>query len=201
MKSKKLLFLCILMVLVALLNIAAAYPYESYGTVNNIVDGTSFDVYIEKADSRVMSNVERIKLADVESPNISTEAGSKAKDFTYAVLMNKRVFLDIDDTYGRDPSGRLSCVAYLTNSYGQPIDIPCFNRMLVDAGYARVENSTNNEFEPKNWWVGQPSGANDILQWIKDLPKQPPERIASDLPEKTRQAIDWLATNSPLGNS
>jgi endonuclease YncB( thermonuclease family) len=201
MKSKKPLGLAIIMVLLILLQFAAAFPYESYGIVNNIVDGTSFDMYIEKADPRIVSSVERIKLADIESPSIATPSGINARDFTFAVLMNKRVFLDIDDFYGRDTNGRLVCVAYLSSSQGQPIEMPCFNRVLVDSGLARLENSTNNEFVPDNWWASQPSASNDIVQWLQDLPNQPPERIASELPSQIRQAVEWLATNSPFGKS
>ena len=208
MNSKKPLHLTICMVLLILQHLAAAYPYESYGIVNNIVDGTSFDLYIEQADSRIMSNVERIKLADIESSAITTPSGTNAKDFAFAVLMNKRVFLDIDDLYGRDPNGNLVCVAYLSSSQGQPIETPCFNRMLVDAGFARIENSTNNEFVPGNWWPiqtkgpqtegSQTEGPITVVQWVQDLPNQPPEQIASELPERISQAIEWLATNSPF---
>ena len=82
--------------------------------------------------------------------------GQKQRDFTFAVLMNKRVYLDIDDLSadGRDSYGRLICVAYLTGFYGQPLAAPNFNRLLVDSGQARLENFTNNEFDPQDWRSG-----------------------------------------------
>jgi hypothetical protein len=53
---------------------------------------------------------------------MNSENGQEARDFTYAVLMNKRVRLDIDDlsANGQDSYGRLICVSYLKGVYGQP---------------------------------------------------------------------------------
>jgi endonuclease YncB( thermonuclease family) len=201
MNSGKPLYLIIFITILISQHYAAAYPYESYGIVSNIVDGTSFDMYMEKADSRIMSTMERIKLADIESSAITTPLGIDARDFTSAVLMNKRIFLDIDDLYGRDSNGRMICVAYLSTSQGQPIETPCFNRVLVDAGLARIDDSANNEFVPSNWWTIQTEGPNTVVQWVRDLPNQPPEQIASELPEMIGQAIEWLAKNSPIGIS
>ena len=106
-----------------------------------MVDGDTFDVTIEKADEKVLYTVERIRLADVDSPEIESDSGLDARDFTYAVLKNKRVYLDIDDLSGngRDSYGRLICVVYLSGVYGQPIFAPNFNRLLVDSGHAKLE--------------------------------------------------------------
>jgi len=204
MRSINLLTSTFLALLLATISFSAAYPGETYGVVNDVIDGTIFDINIEKADPRVMSNVERIKLADIESPDASTSEGAKARDFTFAVLMNKRVFLDIDNIYGRDEYGRLICVAYLSGSYSQPLIAPTFNRMIVDAGYAKIENLTNNEFEPNDWWSSQFGGSFDIPPWLEEyahdfLGKQP-EKIAYELPGKTKQAIDWLVAHSPPVN-
>lgn len=140
--------------------IVEAAQDEAYGVVTNVVDGDTFDVTIEKANSKIASAVERVRLADVNSPELSTPDGPSAMDFTFAVLMNKRVYLDIDDLSGtgRDSYGRLIAVVYLTGFYGQPLASPNFNRMLVDSGHAVLENFTNNEFEPDDWWSEQESG-------------------------------------------
>jgi len=100
--------------------------------------------YNEKSDSRIVYNVERIRLADVNSPEMDTAQGPSARDFTFSVLMNKRVYLDIDDQSGngRDEYGRLISVAHLAGFYGQPLATPCFNRMLVDSGHAALKNFT-----------------------------------------------------------
>ncbi len=139
--------------------IVEAAQDEAYGVVTNVVDGDTFDVTIEKANPKIVSAVERVRLADVNSPELSTPDGPAAMDFTFAVLMNKRVYLDIDDLSGtgRDSYGRLIAVVYLTGFYGQPLASPNFNRMLVDSGHAVLENFTNNEFEPADWWSDRES--------------------------------------------
>ncbi len=151
----------IIAVIVSLLLIgtgANATKDEAWGTVTNVVDGDTFDVTIEKASDRVTYAVERIRLADVDSPEMDSDSGTAARDFTYAILMNKKVFLDIDDqsSNGRDDYGRLICVVYLSGFYGQPITSPCYNRLLVDCGHASLTNFTNNEFDPRKWWSDIP---------------------------------------------
>ena len=117
-----------------------------------------------------------------------------------AVLLNKRVYLDIDDLSVRDPYGRLVCVVYLTGLYGQPILTPCFNRMLVDSGYAKIENSTNSEFDPSKWWpdnsagnilLPEPSEAIGQLKRFEDILNQSPDN-ANDIGKLVNQAGDWL---------
>ena len=139
----------------------------------------TFDVTIEKADTRISYSVERIRLADVRSPEIETLQGPAARDFTFAVLVNKRVYLDIDDLSGsgrgsgRDANGRLICVAYLTGIYGQPLVSPNFNRLLVDSGHAKLENATNNEFDPRDWWSKESTpSAVELLPGLQQTPQK-----------------------------
>lgn len=133
---------------------ALATQDEAYGIVTNVVDGDTFDVTIEKANPKIAYNVERVRLADVDSPEMATVEGPAAKDFTYSALLKKRVYLDIDDlsATGRDTYGRLVCVVRLSGVRGQIISAPSFNRMLVDGGHARLKDFTNNEFDPQDWW-------------------------------------------------
>jgi len=184
--------------------VAVASQDEAYGIVTNVVDGDTFDVTIEKASEKVTYSVERIRLADVDSPEMGSDSGPDAKDFTFAVLMNKRVYLDIDDLSenGRDRYGRLICVVYLTGVYGQPISAPNFNRLLVDSGHARRENFTNNEFDPQNWRSGQGAQAEsglqkslgqDLQQNLKEnlLPRLQ-ESAEKELNRAAREGWDWL---------
>lgn len=180
---------------------------EAYGVVTNVLDGDTVDVTIEKADSRIVSGVERVRLADVDSPEMNTADGIKAKDFTYAVLMNKRVFLDIDDrsAYGRDPYGRLVCAVYLTGVYGQPLSAPSFNQLLVSSGHAEVKDFDNNEFSPKNWSSqapGEISGFEEGSQTsslqtqleglMNELLGQFKEALARELSQRANETAEWL---------
>ena len=207
-------YLLLLSAIVLLTSAALASLDEAYGTVTNIVDGNTFDVTIEKADPRITYSVERIRLADVKSPEIDTIQGPAARDFTFAVLMNKRVYLDIDElsgsSSGRDADGRLICVAYLTGIYGQPLTYPNFNQMLVDSGYAELENSTDNEFNPQDWRSGGDSkpvaeprqGLQQTLQndtqngpkndLQKDLLPKLQDYAGSQLDTAAKEGWNWL---------
>jgi len=187
-------------------SIALAAQDEAYGIVTNVVDGDTFDVTIEKAGAKVAYSVERIRLADIDSPEIESERGPAAKDFAFAVLMNKRVYLDIDDlsANGRDSYGRLICVAYLTGFYGQPLAAPNFNRLLLDSGHARLDNFTNNEFDPQDW-RSQPGQAlqteveplQSLGQDLKrnltdDLLPRLQESAGKELDRAAKEGWDWL---------
>jgi endonuclease YncB( thermonuclease family) len=199
-----LLLFCISSSLIIFPFIALAAQDEAYGIVTNVVDGDTFDVTIEKAGAKVAYRVERIRLADIDSPEMESEKGPAAKDFTFALLMNKRVYLDIDDlsANGRDSYGRLICVAYLTGFYGQPIAAPNFNRLLVDSGHARLENFTNNEFDPKDWRNGQSSLAeSEPLQSLgqelkknltEDLLPRLQESAGKEMDKAVKEGWDWL---------
>jgi endonuclease YncB( thermonuclease family) len=157
----KLSFLVVMIFLLMILIIPPSLgtQVEAWGTVTNIVDGDTFDLYVEGGDGRITSSVERIRLADVDAPEMDTQEGMASKDMTSAILLNKRVSLDIDDlsASGRDSYGRLICVVYLLGCYNQPIAMPCFNRMLVDSGKAKLYDFNNNEFDPHSWWASSPS--------------------------------------------
>lgn len=195
-----LLSFCISCSLIILPNIVLASQDEAYGIVTNVVDGDTFDVTIEKANAKVAYSVERIRLADIDSPEMESEKGPEARDFTYAVLMNKRVFLDVDDlsATGRDSYGRMICVAYLTGFYGQPIVTPNFNRLLVDSGHASLENFTNNEFDPRNWRSGlDPQTYPEPLQGLgSDLKKNLTEDLLPRLQESAGKELDKAAKES-----
>jgi len=141
-------------ILLALLSTTMAAPDEASGIVVNVLDGGTFDVRIDKNDSRIKDRIERIGLADLLVLNTSSQEGSATKDFTAAILLKKTVWLDIDNASesGRGIDGRLLCVAYLSGIDGLPVTTSPFNRMLVDAGCAKVEDDPENEFDPENWW-------------------------------------------------
>ncbi len=169
---------------------SSASPDEVYGVVTNVIDGDTFDLRVEKADSRIENSEERITLADVRSPDMKTIPGPAARDFTYAVLMDRRVYLDLDDhsEQGRDGEGRLVAVAYLAGAYGQPISYPNFNLLLVNAGHALLANQTDNEFDPKDWEKASPeSSRSDPLQEVEESLR---ERLSESLENSGRDQQD-----------
>lgn len=105
-----------LLLLASLLPILVfAIPDEASGIVTNVVDGDTFDLRIEKTDPRIIYQIERVRLADVDSPEMSTPGGPPAKVYTTETLLGKRVWLDIDDRSkdGRDMYERILAVVYL----------------------------------------------------------------------------------------
>lgn len=124
MRIKSILALTLLVYLLPIVTLAA--PNEASGIVTNVVDDDTFDIRIDQTDQRVLYIIERVRLADVNSPEMYTTEGAFARDFLTAILLDKKVWLDIDDRseYGRDPYERLLCVVYLTGLDGQPILTP-----------------------------------------------------------------------------
>jgi len=142
------------MLMSLLLILALATPDEASGIVTNVVDGDTFDLRIEKTDPRILYEIERLRLADVDSPEMSTPEGPLAKVYTTETLLGKKIWLDIDNKSGdgRDPYNRLLAVVYLEDPSGSINVTQPFNRMVVDAGHAQVKDFTNNEFDPDDWW-------------------------------------------------
>lgn len=117
--------------LLPILTLAA--PEEASGVVINVVDGDTFDLRIEKTDPRILYEVERLRLADVDSPEMSMPESPLTKAYTNETLLGKKVWLEnINGT--------------INTTYP-------FNRLLVDAGHAQVDDYTNNEFDPGKWWT------------------------------------------------
>jgi micrococcal nuclease len=121
--------------------------------VSKVVDGDTFDVTLEDYNSsQVFEDVIRIRLADIDTPEVrgpkACEAGKNASAYTRAWLLSAYIFLDLDDKTGKDPYGRWVAVAYLTKD-GRPGRN--FNKMLVDSGHAVIDDFRNNEFDPSSW--------------------------------------------------
>jgi endonuclease YncB( thermonuclease family) len=138
------------------LQLVAAAPDEAVGRIVSILGGDSFGIEMESLDPRT-KQIDRVKLADVVSQSTLTPEGKIAKEFMASILKNKTVYLDIDDNSvgGRNDLGQLICVVYLIDSESRPV-WPCFNRMLVDNGYAIVKDSKKNEFNASAWWQKPP---------------------------------------------
>jgi len=133
-----------------LISLAAGAPDEAMGRVSKVVDGDTFDVALDSHDSRITEDLIRIRLADIDTPEVrgpkACEAGKKASAYTKTWLLNTFVSLDLDDKTGKDSYGRWVAVCYLQDGRN-------FNKMLVDAGHAVIKDFKNNEFDPYSWWT------------------------------------------------
>lgn len=148
MKPIKPIFVLPLFLLIVLV---AGAPDEVVGRVTKVIDGDTFDVQLQ--DSSLYEDLIRVRLADIDCPETrgskACEAGKNASAYTRSWLLSTYIFLDLDDKTGKDQYDRWVAVAYLSDD-GLPGRN--FNKMLVDAGYAEIEDFKNNEFNPETWW-------------------------------------------------
>jgi len=124
--------------------IASAAVDEAVGTVSNVVDGDTIDVQMQSQEIRV-------RLADVDAPEMSTDNGPAAQQFATQWLYGKLVYLDLDNKTGKDPYDRWVAVVYFRSPSG---NLENFNKKLVDAGQACIWDFDDNEFNPADWWNG-----------------------------------------------
>jgi endonuclease YncB( thermonuclease family) len=149
MKLKRSVILLALALLISICLVAGS-PDEAYGRVVKVVDGDTIDVQLQ--DSPISEDIIRVRLADIDCPETrgrdACEEGRNASAYTRTWLQSNYVFLDLDDETGKDQYDRWVAVVYLAED-GQPGRN--FNKMLVDAGHATIEDFKNNEFDPDSW--------------------------------------------------
>jgi len=148
--------LSVLLLIAIIFQVATAAPDEAIGRVVSVLAGDAFGIEIESGDSRVQ-RIDRVKLADVDSPSTLVAEGKAAKKYAASILRNKTVYLDIDDKTpgGRNDVGQLICVVYLEDANSRPV-WPPFNRIIVEEGHATVNDAGNNEFNATSWWGAPP---------------------------------------------
>jgi hypothetical protein len=164
-----------LLLILVFIPVAYGLPDEAVGHVVSVISGDSLGIEMLIADART-NNVDSIKLADIEVPSTVTLEGKEAKRYAVSLLKNKTVYIDINNNTSsvRNEWGQMICVVYLMDSEFRPV-WPPVNRILVDAGYAKLNDDTNNEFNPSLWWKEPPifpSGAKrELLKAMME--KQP----------------------------
>ncbi len=170
------LLLIFLFIQAAFIPVAVGVPEEAVGRVVSVISGDSLGIEIIISDPRT-NNVDSIRLADIISPSTVTPEGKAAKKYANSLLKNKTVFIDIDNSTasGRNEWSQLICVVYLMDSEYRPI-WPPVNRIIVDAGYAKLDDDKKNEFDPTTWWQEPaiPEGSKGNL--LKEMAE---ERTAS----------------------
>lgn len=119
-------------------------PDEVRGVVINVIDGNTIDV----------QDFGRVRLADIDCPELDTIKGVQVKSYATQWLQDRQVYLDLDNKTGKDQYDRWIAVVYLTNPDGSINTSQNFNRMLVDSENACIWDSSDNEFNPADWWGG-----------------------------------------------
>ena len=115
--------------------------FSESGIVIKVVDGDTFDV----------KEIGRIRLADVNTPEIDTEEGKEAKEHVKGLCDGKKVYLDIDDLHITGKYGRIVAVVYIPYNETHYVNL---NQLLLKEGYAEARDYPN-EFNPDDW-IGSP---------------------------------------------
>lgn len=136
----KIILLALMLTSAATCTATSTNDYPS-GIVTRVVDGDTFQV----------QGFGLVALSQVKSPEMGTREGVHAKEYTMERLLNVIVFLDKDDLASRNADGAIPCLVYLSGSDGKPKLNKCFNRIIVEAGYAVIKNDTASEFDPALW--------------------------------------------------
>jgi len=108
-------------------------------TIYKVVDGDTFDAF----------PVGRVRLADIDAPELDTTEGQIAKQALQNLVSTygSKVYLDVDDLYVMDKYNRIVAVAYLRYNSTHVLNV---NKWLLDNGYAVIDNYPN-EFSPYTW--------------------------------------------------
>ena len=183
MKSIKVFFIVPLLLLISS---ASAAPDEAAGRVIHVTDGDTFDVRLSSHDDRISDEVIRIRLADLDAPEMygerACEAGRIAGEYTRSNLMGNLVSLDIDDKNGQDDYGRWMAVCYLEDGRN-------FNRMLIDSGHAAKKDFRNNEFDPESWYRETQEEYSPVQSYQED---GIPQAGSDVMPQKEAENKSWL---------
>jgi len=86
-------------------------------------------------------------LADVNTPEVGEPGYKEAKDALTGLLLNRKVYLDIDDLYVMDRYNRLICLVFVDYNSTHVLNV---NKWLLENGYAEISDYPN-EFNPNTW--------------------------------------------------
>jgi len=126
--------------------LAAVYSYNALLPQTITIDRVSLCADVIDGDTFALHTGSRIRLADIDCPEYYEAGYDQATNALSSQMLDKTVYLDIDDRYRIDVYGRYVCVVYVEfgSSY---LNI---NKWLLNGNYAEISNY-DNEFNPNNW--------------------------------------------------
>ena len=95
----------------AIILVVVSYGTFSYlvGVYSVEIDEVSVATYIVDGDTFDVAMGERVRLADVDTPERGQVGYSEASFFLEQLIYGERVYLDVDDVYRYGPYGRFIC--------------------------------------------------------------------------------------------
>ncbi|MEM2793304.1 MAG: thermonuclease family protein [Candidatus Methanomethylicia archaeon] len=138
LKIYKATVLIVIMFLLSGTSLTSQFIFEvdAVSIVYKVIDGDTFD-----------SSIGRVRLADINAPEASEPGYYEAKHALSSLILDKMVYLDIDDKYVKDKYGRYVCVVYVRYNETHLLNV---NLFLAINGYAIIVNY-DNEFNPYTW--------------------------------------------------
>ncbi|MFQ5910879.1 MAG: thermonuclease family protein [Thermoplasmata archaeon] len=137
--SEPLLCSLLIIIIVGVAPSAANSDWEinTMGTVKRIVDGDTLDAV----------PVGRVRLADIDTPEVGEPGAQEATDYLASLTHHSRVYLDVDDLYGTDVYNRIVAVVYVRHNATHLLNV---NEALLKTGLADMADFPN-EFDPATW--------------------------------------------------
>lgn len=131
--------------------------WDAVALVGNVIDGDTFTATItcvsKPFEGKVRVGVEyRVRLADINAPEINTEDGIKAWRALESLVKDRTVLLDVDDVEVFDRYGRIVAVTYVEYNRTHVLNV---NKWMVETGKAMIWDH-RNEFNPTKWNLYEP---------------------------------------------
>ena len=126
---------------------------DEISVVSYIIDGDTFDI----------TSGATIRLADVDTPERGASGYDEASYVLQYFILDKRVYLDIDDFSRTDSYGRLVCLVYIDHNSTHYLNV---NKALLAVGAAEIWDHPN-EFDPMQWSLYVPKiGASGFIKLL-----------------------------------
>jgi endonuclease YncB( thermonuclease family) len=116
---------------------SGSFEVDVTATVYKVIDGDTFDAF----------PVGRVRLADVNAPELNEKGGIEAKEALIKLVQGRKVYLDVDDKYVMDRYYRLVCVVYVRVDSERLLNV---NKWLLENNYVYLVDF-DNEFTPSKW--------------------------------------------------
>jgi micrococcal nuclease len=127
------------------------------------IDETSTATSIKDGDTFIIYSGEEIRLADIDAPERGEFGYDSAARALSNLILDKKVYLDVDDVYGTDNYGRYVCLVYVDHNSTHYLNV---NKALLEAGYATTWEH-DNEFNPQSWDLTAPKrGRSGLVKLI-----------------------------------
>ncbi len=126
--------------------------FEASAIVVKVIDGDTVEVdVIEVYKGKFLElkgKREKIRLADINAPELGTVEGEESKRFLAELLPRwVQVYVDIDDVNVRDRYGRIVAVIYKPVNSTHAVNV---NMLLVVENMANIVDYKNG-FDPQKW--------------------------------------------------